>query len=74
MQKRGAPTARLYREAQEAEPTAYATAHWRCIVSSIFEDFIDAHVEVVEEAIDTHVEVAEEALETLLGEGEDEEE
>ena len=39
---------------------------------SIFQDFIDAHVDVVEEAIDTHVELVEETLETLLG-GEDEE-
>ena len=41
-------------------------------MSGIFEDFIDAHREVVEEAIDLHVEVAEEALETLLGDGDEE--
>ncbi len=41
-------------------------------MSSIFDDFIDAHGEVIEEAIEVHQEIAEEALDTLLGGGKEE--
>ncbi len=40
---------------------------------SIFQDFVDAHREVVEEAIGEHAELAEETLDTLLGDGDDKE-
>jgi hypothetical protein len=55
-----------------AEPIVSGNCTLRRCNMSIFQDFIDAHVDVVEEAIDTHVELVEETLETLLG-GEDEE-